>query len=177
MGREPLPLLNPTNPPDKHNLPSMAHLCSDGDAACDFNAVPGWCGFEMVVCANTRDPNLGSCAASGIDSIELKSPRLQSGTSAGASALNAARTIILDALTHLADPLAPGDGFVKQAPIAADQRNLCSRPFRVDVPTAAALGRSHSSGIKVKTKSQRNVFGSTLKQNSQLKLVCLAPAG
>ena len=161
-------VLNPNNPTDKHRLPNQVQVCTDADPSCDFNADAGWCGFQLVVCANNRDPNLHACLPDGVDEVAVISPRSESGRTAQQRSTRAAgRAAVEHAVTHLLDPKVPTDGFVKAAPIAAQEQNLCSAPFRFDVP-------ADSSGLKVKTRSAGRRDTRILKQRSQLKLICRA---
>jgi len=50
------------------------YVCTDGDAACDLDAVSGQCVFEVLPCAQVADRRLSRCVASMPTSIVVEQP-------------------------------------------------------------------------------------------------------
>lgn len=55
-------------------LPTGKIVCEDGDPACDLDATPGRCAFEIAPCAATADARLPLCTPASLDAVKLVQP-------------------------------------------------------------------------------------------------------
>src|SRR4051794_38537970 len=71
-------VLTPEPALNAKGLPGNRLACFEGDPACDFDAEPDVCSFQLAMCINNDDLRIPSCLPNWIESFELKSPRASS---------------------------------------------------------------------------------------------------
>jgi cysteine-rich repeat protein len=172
-------VVNPNNPPDRYGLADYRQTCLDQDPTCDFDPLPGRCGFITVACVNVNDPNLPACSPAANQGVrELNVMPLSTALSlfpVAVAQYQANTTALGQALTQLFDPANPGAGFTNQAPLLPSQQNLCSSPRILTVfsgspwPNESARARF---SLRVKSKDGRLPVGR--QKRTLLRLTCKA---
>ncbi len=172
-------VVNPNNPPDRYGLADYRQTCQDQDPTCDFDPLPGRCGFITVACVNVSDPNLPACSPAANQGVrELNVMPLSTALSlfpVAVAQYQANTTALGQALTQLFDPANPGAGFTNQAPLLPSQQNLCSSPRILTVfsgtnrPNESARARF---SLRVKSKDGRLPVGR--QKRTLLRLTCKA---
>jgi len=75
---------NPAGKPGANGKAKTKQRCQQGDAGCDFDDDPATCTFRVAVCFLLTDARLPKCVPGPIDSWELRKPKLDAGSAAGA---------------------------------------------------------------------------------------------
>jgi cysteine-rich repeat protein len=159
---------NASSSPDRYDLASWIQVCVDQDPACDFDPTPGRCRFAVAACLNNDDPNLPACAPSGVGSVNITPPRRTLPpdqlelASEGVAKLTAG-------LEQLLDPANPQAWYSNTLPVSADQRNLCTSTFLVDVLAGSDYKAAKRKAFSLKVRSN-DLNG--IKKLSKLRLLC-----
>lgn len=166
-------VVNPSNPKDKYQLPSIKQVCVDGNPTCDFSAAnDGLCRFKVVLCLNNNDDKLGACVPNGITGLFIRGPRPDlARTQTLRTVLATDVASVQNAVQHLLNPFDQAAGYVFAPPLSATQLNFCSKPFDVDVLLAGLKKRS----VKVRTLSINASFPRERIDLSTLELWCKRP--
>ncbi|GBD27955.1 hypothetical protein HRbin30_03312 [bacterium HR30] len=172
-------VVNPNNPPDRYGLADYRQTCLDQDPTCDFDPLPGRCGFIVVGCVNVSDPNLPACSPAANQGIrELQALPLMTALDLHPviqAQYQANTTALAQALTQLFDPANPGAGFTNQAPLLASQQNLCSSPRIVTVFSGSSRPNESARtrfSLRVNSRDGRLPIGR--QKRSLLRLTCKA---
>ncbi len=178
-------VVNPNNAPDRFGLPNSTQLCRQGDPSCDIAAFDAQgapcpdldagavCHYRVVACVNNDDPKLPSCKPMGLLLVGVESfrelvyqippPR---STTERAMLLSDA-THVSDALTNLHDPTMAScnpnteNCYTVTGLVTANQKNLCSAPFELDVSAGRTLI------VRITTRNWNKRYNS-----SQVKFTC-----
>ncbi len=173
-----LVVVNPNNPLDRWGLPDFRQTCVDQDPTCDFDPLPGRCGFITVACVNVADPTLPACSPAGNNGIAQLSVRpLRAALSLHpvvASQYQANLAALGQAITQLFDPGQPSAGFTNQAPLGPGQQDLCSAPRTLTVFAASPTPReSARARLPIRIHS---VAGNGRHKRTMVRLTCKARA-
>lgn len=128
---------NPAGKPGANGKAKTTQKCQQGDPGCDFDADPATCTFHVQVCFRRTDPRLPDCVPGPVVSWELKRPKLDDGSAAGA---------LLGAVTALGGTQA--DDTVTFTPPLDD-----GSPCTATVPLAVPV----KSKLKVKARASDDV--------------------
>jgi sugar lactone lactonase YvrE len=139
------------------SIPAPRVVCTDGDPACDGDAVSGQCTFRVSVCLNNEDPRL-PCTPGETTALTLKGKLARS--AGGASIVTALQTLAAGTPTH------KGRGLAFTAAFGA--RNQCT-PFNELV-----VARGNKKKGKGKLGALISTY-STGNDKDKLKLICQRP--
>lgn len=70
--------------PGANGKAKTTQKCTQGDPGCDFDADPATCTFRVQVCFRRMDARLPDCTPGAVDAWELRKPKLDDGSAAGA---------------------------------------------------------------------------------------------
>lgn len=162
-------VVNSSAAADRFGLPNWLQTCVDQDPSCDADPTPGRCRFAVTACLNNQDPNLPVCTPKGVGSVEIYPPKRT--LPADQLALAAAGVARLQTgLEQLLDPANPDAWYTNTLPVAADQHNVCTGTFLVDVLAGTDLKSAKKRAFTLKVRSL-DLTGA--KKQSLLRLMCL----
>jgi cysteine-rich repeat protein len=132
--------VTPVPPRDGHGIPKNKLTCYEGDPRCDFDPDPtnASCTFQVGFCINNTDPRLPLCQATGVTSLTVVSPLMNSLDATD----QANRSALTTGVTSLALPNATP--------------NQCADPVDVRVSLVGPTGRlgARSKTLVTKATSQ-----------------------